>query len=238
MKRSKPARLIPLVLIFVLLLTACGSKDPTNTPVPAQNTPEATAQAEATATDAPASADATATDAPAATQEASTQTGDTVAVPPGDLIPIRTSSKLECTSTPFVVADKLGYFAEHGLVVEYTGELSGGAANVAALLNGTNDVMDIHPNSFATYVHEGAALKAVSLNIVDPPEDIPSEFRHMRLYAAKDNDQINSLADIANYKPGEKLKIVGTVPSCTTYILSNIFRNNGKCISKSGKHYS
>ncbi|MDR2752427.1 MAG: ABC transporter substrate-binding protein [Clostridiales bacterium] len=140
---------------------------------------------------------------------------------------IRVASQTECTSTPFVIADKIGFFAEEGLQIEYTGELTGGAANVAALLNGTNDVMNIHPNSFATYVHEGAALKAVELNIVDPPEDIPSEFRHMRLYASKDNASINTLADVANYKPGENLKIVGTVPSCTTFILSNIFKNNG-----------
>ncbi|MDR2616083.1 MAG: ABC transporter substrate-binding protein [Oscillospiraceae bacterium] len=149
------------------------------------------------------------------------------ASPTAEPFTIRTSSKLECTATPFVIADKLGFFAEENLTLEYTGELTTSGAAVAALLNGTNDVLDTHPNTLATFINEGAALKAVSLNIVDPPEDAPSELRHMRLYASQTNDQVNSLADIASYKPEAKLKIVGTVPSCTTYILNNIFTNNG-----------
>ncbi|MDR1599081.1 MAG: ABC transporter substrate-binding protein [Oscillospiraceae bacterium] len=146
---------------------------------------------------------------------------------PEDFITIRTNSRLECTAAPYVVADKAGFFAEEGVTIEYTGELGSGNTAIAAILSGTNDVFEVHPNQFATYVAEGAPVKAVSLNIVDPPEDADPTTRHMRLYASKTNDAIAALADIADYKPGQKLKINGTVPSCTTFILSSIFTYNG-----------
>ncbi|SHH98455.1 ABC-type nitrate/sulfonate/bicarbonate transport system, substrate-binding protein [Sporobacter termitidis DSM 10068] len=148
------------------------------------------------------------------------------AAPSGDLITIRTSSKLECTSTPFVVADKKGFFAEEGLKIEYTGEIPAGSTQLPSLLNGTNDVLDTHPNELATWVSQGATLKAVSLNIVDPPEDVDPALRHMRLYAAKDG-AITSLADLKDYKSGQKITVNGTVPTCTSFILNAIFEHNG-----------
>ncbi|MDR0818432.1 MAG: ABC transporter substrate-binding protein [Oscillospiraceae bacterium] len=153
--------------------------------------------------------------------------GDSTQAPAtnAELITIHSSSRLECTSTPFVLAEKLGFFAEEGLKIEYTGEIPAGSNDLSTVLNGTNDVLTTHPNTFATWVNEGAAVKTVALDIVDPPKDADPALRHMRLYAT--NAQINSLADLANYKQGQKIKVNGTVPSCSSFILNSIFENAG-----------
>ncbi|MDR1908849.1 MAG: ABC transporter substrate-binding protein [Spirochaetaceae bacterium] len=145
---------------------------------------------------------------------------------PGGLIPIRTNTKLTCTATPYVVADKKGFFAEEGLVIEYTGELGEGQTLLPTILNGTNDIGESHPNALATYINEGAEVRAVTLNIVDPPADVDPKFRHMRFYVSPKSG-IRSLADLRAYKAGGTITISGRAPSCNTFLANNIFSNNG-----------
>jgi ABC-type nitrate/sulfonate/bicarbonate transport system substrate-binding protein len=157
---------------------------------------------------------------------APTEDGSVSDTQAASLIVINTSSKLECTSTPFVIADQLGFFAKYGLRIEYTGETPPGSTQLPALLSGQNDVLDTHPNQLATWIAEGAEIIGVELNIVDPPEDVDPLLRHMRLFTAKDSS-ITSLEQLKNYKPGQKITIAGTVPSCATYIANAIFDKAG-----------
>jgi ABC-type nitrate/sulfonate/bicarbonate transport system substrate-binding protein len=137
------------------------------------------------------------------------------------LVTLKTSTKKNCSSTPYVVGERKGFFAEEGLNVEYTGELTT-AQELPAVLNGTNDFTGALPNSLATYVAGGAAVKAVTMSVIDPPEDVDPKFRHMRFYVSPKSG-VKTWTDFLNYKKGEKLTISGTVPSCSSFIPSQIF---------------
>jgi ABC-type nitrate/sulfonate/bicarbonate transport system substrate-binding protein len=142
-----------------------------------------------------------------------------------DIITLRTSTKKNCTSTPFVVGEAKGIFEKNGLKIEYTGELGSGDA-LPAVLNGTNDFEGTLPNALATYVAEGAPIKAVTLNQVDPPADKDPKYRHMRFYVSPDIG-VNTLEELKTYKDGGNLTISGRAPSCSSFIPNQIFKNNG-----------
>ncbi|MDR0905463.1 MAG: ABC transporter substrate-binding protein [Oscillospiraceae bacterium] len=162
---------------------------------------------------------------------ASTVSGDDI-IDVGDLtqiITLHTSTKKNCTSTPFVVAEAKGFFEKNGIKIEYTGETTDA---LSAVLQGTNDFDGTLPNALATYVYgdegEGAAIKAVTLNQVDPPADVDPKFRHMRFYVSPKLG-ITTLEELKNsdlYKNGE-ITISGRAPSCSSFIPNQIFKNNG-----------
>ena len=137
------------------------------------------------------------------------------------LFTLKTSTKKNCSSTPYVVGEKKGFFKEEGLNVEYTGELTS-AQELPAVLNGTNDFTGALPNSLATYVAGGAAIRAVTMSVVDPPADYDPKFRHMRFYVSP-KAGVKTWTDFLNYKKGQKLTISGNVPSCSSFIPSQIF---------------
>ena len=142
------------------------------------------------------------------------------------LITIKARTDVTCTATPYRAADVKGFFAEEGLKIEFTGQLGEGQTLLPTVLNGTNDIGETHPNALATYINEGAAINAVTLNIIDPPVDFDSKYRHMRFYVSP-NSGIKTLADLANYKDGGPVIINGRAPTCTTFLAAKIFENNG-----------
>jgi ABC-type nitrate/sulfonate/bicarbonate transport system substrate-binding protein len=145
---------------------------------------------------------------------------------PDGLVVIKARTDVTCTATPYRVADAKGFFAEEGLKIEFTGQLGEGQTLLPTVLNGTNDIGEAHPNALATFINEGAAIKAVTLNIIDPPESFDSKYRHMRFYVSKDSG-ITSLADLAQHKGGGPVIINGRAPTCTTFLAAKIFENNG-----------
>jgi ABC-type nitrate/sulfonate/bicarbonate transport system substrate-binding protein len=138
---------------------------------------------------------------------------------------LRTSTKKNCTSTPFVVGEAKGFFEANGIKIEYTGELGSGDA-LPAVLNGTNDFEGTLPNALATYVAEGAPIKAVTLNQTDPPADLDPKYRHMRFYVSPDLG-VSTLEELNSFRNGEGLTISGRAPSCSSFIPNQIFKNNG-----------
>jgi len=136
------------------------------------------------------------------------------------LIEIKTNTRKNCTSTPILVADKNGYFAEQGLKLVFTGELKSPEI-LPSVLNGNNDFADTHPNALATYVAGGATVKGVARSIIEPPASVDPKFRHMRWFVKKSTG-IKTWSDLINYKKGKKLVINGLAPNCTTFISSTI----------------
>ncbi|NGM81389.1 ABC transporter substrate-binding protein [Paenibacillus sp. 7124] len=138
---------------------------------------------------------------------------------------IKTDTKVNCSSTPWVIAEKKGFFAEEGINVEYTGELTQ-AQVLPSILNGTNDVSTTHVNNVATYIAGGAKIKGVAIGGVEPKPDVDEKYHHMKFYVSP-KAGVSSLEELVKKKKGEKITINGTVPSCTTFIATNAFDHLG-----------
>jgi ABC-type nitrate/sulfonate/bicarbonate transport system substrate-binding protein len=139
-----------------------------------------------------------------------------------NLISIKTYTRKNCTSTPILVADKLGFYKEEGLKIVYTGELKA-TEILPSILNGNNDFAEAHPNLLATYVAGGAKIEAIGRSIIEPTDPkVDSRFRHMRWFV-NPKTGIKSWKDLINYKKGQKLTHNGLAPNCVTFIASVIF---------------
>jgi ABC-type nitrate/sulfonate/bicarbonate transport system substrate-binding protein len=132
---------------------------------------------------------------------------------------------VNCSSTPWVIAEKIGFFAEEGINIEYTGELTA-AQVLPSILNGTNNVSSNMVNNVATYIAGGAKVKGVTIGGVDPTPDVDEKYHHMKYYVSPKLG-VSSLAELIKLKNGEKITINGTVPSCTTFIATNAFDHLG-----------
>lgn len=135
-----------------------------------------------------------------------------------DLIEIKVPTFKTCSSTVWVVADKKGFMEKEGLKLVYTGELVSTQV-IPSVLNGNNDVAAAQPNLLAVAIAGGAKLTAVARNQVEPGPEVDPVFRHMRWYTSPTSG-INSIADLKNYKPGEKIKVNGTVNICTEVLFN------------------
>lgn len=144
------------------------------------------------------------------------------------LFPIKTPTRKDCTLAPFLVADKKGFFKEEGLKLVFTGEL-GRDAVTPSILSGDNDVADTHPNTLALKVYGGSKIKAVGRSIIEPGPDVDPKLRHMRFYVNKDAAAagVKKWSDLADYKPGEKLKSAGYTNTCQDFIPNKISDVNG-----------
>lgn len=141
------------------------------------------------------------------------------------VITLKVDTQKNCSSTPWVIAEKKGFFASEGLNIQYTGELTT-AQKLPSVLNGTNDIGTALPNALATFVAGGAKIKAVTLKEVDPPANVDPKFRHMR-FVASDSFKGKTLKEFVESKKGGKITVSGTAPSCNTFILNQIFRHAG-----------
>jgi ABC-type nitrate/sulfonate/bicarbonate transport system substrate-binding protein len=101
------------------------------------------------------------------------------------LFPIKTSTRFDCTLAPYLVAEKLGYFEEEGVKLEWTGEIPSGEY-VSGVVSGVNDVADGHPNEIALQVQGGADIRAVGRSIIEPSEDKDPRLRHMRYFVTQE----------------------------------------------------
>ncbi|MBW4082978.1 ABC transporter substrate-binding protein [Paenibacillus sp. S150] len=138
---------------------------------------------------------------------------------------IKTDTKVNCSSTPWVIAEKKGFFAEEGINIEYTGELTT-AQVLPSILNGTNNVSSAHVNNVATYIAGGANIKGVTIGGSEPTPEVDDKYHHMKYYVSPKLG-VSSLAELIGKKNGEKITINGTVPSCATFIATNAFDHLG-----------
>ncbi|BBB90765.1 MAG TPA: ABC transporter substrate-binding protein [Methylomusa anaerophila] len=144
-----------------------------------------------------------------------------------NVITLKTNTKKNCGSTPWVIAEKKGFFAAEGLNIEYTGELTNPQI-LPSVLNGTNDIGGAHINALATYIAGGAKIKGVTLADVDPTpgSGVDPKYRHMRFYL-NPNLGITTLAELVALRKGQPITVSGTKPNCTTFIADNAFDHLG-----------
>ncbi len=92
---------------------------------------------------------------------------------------IKTWSAKDCSVTPWVVAEKRGFFAEEGIRIVYTGETQP-ALQIPSILRGDNDVRSFHPNTIAVAKAGGAKITGVAEGDIEPIDSrIDVKFRHM-----------------------------------------------------------
>jgi ABC-type nitrate/sulfonate/bicarbonate transport system substrate-binding protein len=137
-----------------------------------------------------------------------------------DLIEIKIPTYKTCASTAWVVADKKGFLEKEGLKLVYTGELAPTQV-LPSVLNGNNDIGTAQPNMLAIAKAGGAAVTAVARQQIEPPTNVDPVFRHMRFYVSPTSG-IKSIADLKNYKQGQKIKTDGTVNSCNQFLFNTL----------------
>ncbi|WP_039654046.1 ABC transporter substrate-binding protein [Clostridium tyrobutyricum] len=145
------------------------------------------------------------------------------------LIPIKTSSKLDCSSTPWVVADQKGFLKKYGLKVVYTGETQP-AQQIPAILKGDNNVESFHPNTYAPAIAGGANIIGIGAEGIDPAPSVDPKYRHMWWFvspkAAKAG--VKTFKDLLNYKKGQKLKFTTISANiCTDFVTGVIAKQYG-----------
>ncbi|MBC2580710.1 ABC transporter substrate-binding protein [Clostridium sp. DJ247] len=142
------------------------------------------------------------------------------------LIPIKTWTRVDCSSTPWIVADKKGFFKEEGLKIVYTGETQA-TQQIPSILNGNNDFGGWHPNTFAVAKASGAPLVGISPAGIEPGPEIDPKFRHMWWFV-NPKSGIKSVEDLKNYKKGQKLKF-STITNniCADFLANKILDKYG-----------
>jgi ABC-type nitrate/sulfonate/bicarbonate transport system substrate-binding protein len=146
-----------------------------------------------------------------------------------EVITLRTNTQKNCSSTQWVIGEKKGFFAEEGLIIEYTGEVTTPQL-LPSVLNGTNNIGGAHINALATYIAGGAKIKGVTLCDVDPApdSDVDPKYRHMRFYLSPALG-LNSLQELVELRrsQGQSITVNGLEPGCNTFIAGNAFEHLG-----------
>ncbi len=127
------------------------------------------------------------------------------AAPKKDLVEIKTWTRKDCSLAPWLVTEKLGYFAEEGVKLVYTGETQA-PLQIPSLIKNNNDVGSGHPNQYGIAIAGGAKLKAVVRAGIEPVPSYDPKFRHMWWFVnPSKHPNVKSFADLKNL-PG-KIKI-------------------------------
>lgn len=138
-----------------------------------------------------------------------------------DLFVIKTWSRKDCSVTPWYVTEKLGYFAQEGIRLEYTGETQP-AIQIPSILRGNNDVGDAHPNTIAVAKAGGARITGVVEGGIEPTDPrIDAKYRHMWWFVNPSKyPGVKSFADLKKV-PG-KLKFSTITRNICTDFATNL----------------
>jgi ABC-type nitrate/sulfonate/bicarbonate transport system substrate-binding protein len=113
---------------------------------------------------------------------------------------LKTWSRLDCSAAPFVIGDRLGIFAEEGIEIVYTGEIS--AANrLPSMVSGDNDIGGWHPNAVAVARAGGAPIRGVALGDTEPGWDITDPYLVHMWWVSDKNGPLKTVEDIKTF-PG------------------------------------
>ncbi|HWJ04115.1 MAG TPA: ABC transporter substrate-binding protein [Verrucomicrobiae bacterium] len=155
---------------------------------------------------------------PAQTTALSSSAGQTAKPAGKELLPVKTWTRKDCTLTQWLVTEKLGYFAEEGIKLVFTGETQP-AQQLPSILSGENDVGDWHPNTVAVAKAGGAKLIGVAPAYIEPGPDADIIFRHMWWFI-NPKSGVKSFSDLKN-KPG-KIKFSTITKNICADFLGNL----------------
>lgn len=136
------------------------------------------------------------------------------AKPDDALFAIKTPARKDCSVTPYAIADRLGFLAEEGLRIQWTGETQPSLL-IPSILRAEIDVSDFHPNTLAVAKAAGAALTGVAEAGIEPvAPDIDPRFRHMWWFInPKRLPNAFSLADVGKAITGRRIKFTTSTPN-------------------------
>lgn len=135
------------------------------------------------------------------------------------LFAIKTPTRKDCGVTPYTVADRLGFLAQEGLRIQWTGETQP-ALVIPSILRGDNDVSAFHPNQLAVAKAGGAPLTGVSEGGIEPVDpSIDAKYRHMWWFVNPAKlPSVKSFADIVKAISARKIKMTtGSANICTDF---------------------
>jgi ABC-type nitrate/sulfonate/bicarbonate transport system substrate-binding protein len=158
--------------------------------------------------------DDTSTEGTDTSADASADSGDTAA--PKELFPIRV-----ITQTVFnevIVGDKLGFFEDEGIKIEYIGTTPQGVTEFQLLEQGEADAfVSVHPPQIGQ-----ARLAGIDAVAVAPGSRDTKLFPHMH-YLVPENSSIQSLDDLKGKTIG-----IPSIAACTTGLVEYWFANKGE----------
>ncbi len=148
------------------------------------------------------------------------------AAPQKELFVIKTPTLKNCGLAPWLVTDRLGYFAEEGIKMQYTGETQP-ALVIPSILRGDNDVSGAHPNSLAVAKAGGARITGVVRGGIDPAPSIDPKFRHMWWFVNPAKyPNVKSFADLKKI-PGKIKFSTITKNQCSDFLANRILEKHG-----------
>ncbi|MDR1313336.1 MAG: ABC transporter substrate-binding protein [Deltaproteobacteria bacterium] len=139
---------------------------------------------------------------------------------------IKTYTRRDCSLAPWLVTDKLGFFADEGVQIVFTGELQA-PQQVPSIISGANDTTDLHPNGLAVAINGGAKFKGVARAGIEPPPDFDPGLRHMWWFVNPEKyPGVKSLADLKDIPGTLKFSIIST-NSCSDFLANRILDRYG-----------
>jgi ABC-type nitrate/sulfonate/bicarbonate transport system substrate-binding protein len=139
---------------------------------------------------------------------------------------VKTYTRRDCALAPWLVTDKLGYFAEEGVRMVFTGEIQP-PQRVPSILNGNNDTADLHPNALAVAIAGGAKLKGVVRAGIEPDDSLDPGFRHMWWFVNPEKyPNVKSFADLKDIPGPLKFSLIAT-SSCSDFLANQILDHYG-----------
>lgn len=139
---------------------------------------------------------------------------------------IKTYTRKDCSLAPWLITDKLGYFAAEGVKLVFTGEIQPPQV-IPSILNGDNDVSSFHPNTILVALNGGAKFKGVGRSDLEPADDLDPSFRHMWWFINPEKyPNVKSFADLKDIPGTLKFSIIST-SQCSDFLANRILDKYG-----------
>ena len=141
-------------------------------------------------------------------------------------IEIKTWTRKDCSLAPWLVTEKLGYFAEEGIKLVYTGETQP-SLQVPSLIKGDNDVGSGHPNQYGIAIANGAQITGVVRGGIEPDASVDPKFRHMWFFVNPTKyPNVKKFADLKNIPGKIKISTI-TTNICTDFLVNTLAEKYG-----------